>query len=65
MRGLVPQLDDLNLRQKIKVREYDENLRNMNKQQIARLSKDDICHINEIFSPHRDLFEFFGYSLHG
>ncbi len=60
---LVPQLKDLNLRQKIKVREYDENLRNMNEQQIARLSKDDIKQINEIFSPDADLLKFFQYSL--
>lgn len=65
IRGLVPQLADLNLRQRIKVREYDENLRNMNEQQIARLSKDDVCRINEIFILHRDLLESFGYSLRG
>lgn len=63
IRGLVPQLEDLSLRQKIKVREYDENLRNMNEQQIARLSKDDLKRINEIFALHRDLIESFGYSL--
>lgn len=65
IRALVPQLVDLNLRQRIKVREYDENLRNMNQQQIARLTRDDFSRINGIFAPHSDLFEFFGYSLRG
>jgi hypothetical protein len=63
IRKLVPKLDDLNLRQRIKVREYNEDLRNMNEQQITRLTTDDLGRVNEIFVPQRDLIESFGYSL--
>jgi len=63
IRQLVPKLGDLNLRQRIKVKDYDEDLRNMNEQQIARLATDDLCRINESFLPHRELIESFGYSL--
>ena len=61
---LVPELNDLTLRQRIKVRNYNEVLRNMNEQQINRLAKDDICRINEVFSKHQDVFDFFRYSLY-
>ena len=38
--GLVPELSDLTLRQRLEAWEYHKELRNMNDQQIARLSKD-------------------------
>jgi len=63
IRQLVPKLEDLRLRQRIRVREYNEDLRNMNEQQIGRLTTDDLRRINEVFRPHRDLIESFGYSL--
>jgi len=61
--GLVPELSDLTLRQRLAVWEYDEELRNMNDQQIARLSKDALAEINEVFSRDRELLDYFQYPL--
>ena len=63
IRGLVPDLSDVRLRQRLEVWEYDEELRNMNEQQIARLGQDDLRQINEVFSLHEDLLDFFHYPL--
>jgi hypothetical protein len=63
IKELVPELDDLNLRQKIKVKEYNEDLRNMNDQQIERLTGDDLEQINQVFLPEKDVLDFFDYSL--
>ena len=60
---LVPEIDDLILRRRLKVKEYDEELRDMNNQQIERLTTGDRKQINDIFSREKDLLEFFGYSL--
>ena len=38
VQSLVPELDDLTLRQRIAVKNYDETLNNMNERQIAALS---------------------------
>jgi hypothetical protein len=59
--GLVPELSDLTLRQRLEAWEYDEELRNMNDQQIARLSKDALAEINEVFSRDRELLDSFQY----
>jgi hypothetical protein len=62
--GLVPELKDVNLRQRLRVKQsYDEMLRNMNDQQIARLSGEERRQLREIFARDRDVLEFFGYSL--
>lgn len=62
--ALVPALGDVTLDQRIKVKSlYDEPLRNMNADQIARLSRDDIDAINSVFSSDHDLLESFGYRL--
>lgn len=64
IQALVPELDDVKLDQKIPVKGmYNEMLRDMNKEQIARLSVDDVNRINQIFAPHQDLLDYFGYSL--
>ncbi|NNE99296.1 MAG: hypothetical protein HKN25_09790 [Pyrinomonadaceae bacterium] len=63
IRGLVPEIDDLVLRQRIQAKTYDEELRNMNEQQIERLSTTDFEQINEVFSRNRDVLDFFEYSL--
>lgn len=61
---LVPELDDLDLAQRLSVKgQYDEPLRNMNADQIARLSDQDIATAARIFAPRRDLFEPFGYAI--
>jgi hypothetical protein len=62
--GLVPELDDVILRQRLAVKDsYDEMLRNMNDQQIARLSIDVRRQLTDVFARDRDVLEFFGYSL--
>lgn len=63
IRGLVPELTDLTLRQRLEVWEYDEELRNMNEQQIARLSPDALAEINTVFSQHREFLDYFQYPL--
>jgi hypothetical protein len=64
IQALVPELNDVRLDQKVPVKGiYDEMLRNMNEQQIARLSADDLKRVNQIFEPHQDLLDYFGYSL--
>ena len=61
---LVPALNDIQLRQKIAVKNiYSERLRNMNAEQIAQLSSQDIAILNEEFGPSEALFQFFGYHL--
>lgn len=63
IRALVPELADVNLRQRIEVWEYDEELRNMNAQQIARLTEKDLREINDVFAAHQDLLDYFHYRL--
>jgi hypothetical protein len=60
----LPILSDLTLQQTISVKgQYDEPLRNMNAQQIQRLTQKDIKIINQVLRPHQDLLAEFGYGL--
>ena len=62
--GLVPDLDDLDLTQKLAIKgTYDEPLRNMNADQIARLSHEQLDSANEIFRPNAELLSHFDYRL--
>lgn len=62
--GLVPELTDLNLTQKLAIKgTYDEPLRNMNTDQIARLTDHEIAMANEVFRPNADLLSHFDYPL--
>lgn len=62
IRNFIPELDDLRLDHRVAVkRMYDEPLRDMNADQIARLSEEDLAQLSELFSPHQDLFDSFGY----
>ena len=65
IRELVPELDDLNLRQRLPVKEstYDEMLTDMNARQIARLDAAQIATFNGVFRQHRDVLDYFGYDL--
>ena len=63
IRGLVPQIDDLVLSQRLRVKQYNEELRNMNDQQIERLSPSDLEEINKVFSRYPGVMEFFNYSF--
>ena len=65
IRKLVPELDDLNLRQRLPVKEgtYDEMLTDMNARQIARLDATQIATFNRVFQQRRDVLDYFGYDL--
>ena len=63
--GLVPELDDLVLRQRLAVKDgaYDELLNDMNTRQIERLTAGQIAAFNRVFREHRGLLEEFGYRV--
>ena len=64
IRDLVPELDDLNLRQRLPVlRRYHEILTNMNARQIARLDTGQIAAINRELQKHRAVLDHFGYEI--
>ena len=64
IRSLVPELDDLKLRQKLGVKgHYDEMLVNMNTRQIARLTSGQVATINRVFRGRRDVLDSFGYEI--
>ena len=63
VRSLVPELDDLTLRQRIAVKNYDETLTNMNERQIAALTAEEIAAFNRVFRKHRNTLDYFGYDL--
>ena len=64
IRALVPELDDLNLAQRLRVkRGYHEMLTDMNARQIARLSPAQVAVLNGVFREYRDAFDTFGYAL--
>ena len=63
IQALVPELDDLNLRQRLRVKDYDAMLTDMNARQIARLDAQDLAAFNRVFRVHRDLLDHFGYAL--
>ena len=64
IRASVPELDDLNLRQRLRVKtRYHEMLTDMNTRQIARLSPAQVAVLNGVFREYRDAFDAFGYTL--
>ena len=64
IRALVPELADLRLRQRLRVKgRYHEMLTNMNARQIARLAPAQSAGFNRVFRRHRELFDHFGYEL--
>ena len=64
IQALVPELDDLDLRQRLPVkRTYHEVLTDMNARQIARLDAGRIEAFNRVFRAHRDVLDYFGYDL--
>ena len=64
IRGLVPELEDLVLRQRLLVkRRYFEPLTNMNDRQIARLEAAEVAAMNRVFEGHRALLGHFGYKI--
>ena len=64
IQALVPELDDLDLRQRLPVkRMYHAMLTDMNARQIARLDAGRIEAFNRVFRAHRDVLDYFGYDL--
>ena len=64
IRELAPALDDLNLRQRLKVGwNYHEMLTDMNARQLARLAPGQVAAINRVFRRHRAVLEHFGYEI--
>jgi hypothetical protein len=60
----IPELKDIQLCQKIAVKGiYNEMLRNMNDEQIARLPQEALGKINSIFKEYEDLMNYFGYEF--
>ena len=63
-RRLVPELNDVELRQRLPIKgRYDEMLTDMNARQIARLDPRQIEAFNRVFRTRRDLLGHFGYEL--
>ena len=64
IRALVPELDDLDLRQRLWVKgQYHEMLIDMNARQIARLGAEDLAAFNRVFRQHEDVLAHFGYAV--
>ena len=64
IRELAPALDDLNLRQRLKVHDdYHEMLTDMNARQIARLTPGQLAAFNRVFRRHRAVLDHFGYEV--
>lgn len=60
--GLMPPLGELDLRAGAPAKGlYDEPLRDMNAQQLAALSPQDIAILNRLFEPAAELLAWFGY----
>ena len=64
VKTLVPSLADLDFDQTLAVKGmYNEPLRNMNADQLSRLSEWQYSRINEVFAHKLDVLQFFGYDL--
>ena len=63
IRGLVPQLADLNLRRRLAVKDYNERLVDMNPRQMANLGGEQLAAFNQVFRERRKLLGYFGYRL--
>ena len=64
--ALVPELDDLELRQRVPVKGwYDETLTDMNARQIASLKPWQIAAFSRVFRAYRGVLDYFGYRLLG
>lgn len=60
--AFVPELNDLNMDASVAVKgNYYEPLRNMNDQQIQRLSQEDLNDINQVFDRYLQYLQYFGY----
>lgn len=66
IRSLVPEINTLQLDQRLFIKNnYNERLRNMNMDQINRLTPEHLQVINQVFTAERDLLAHFGYDMIG
>ena len=63
IRKLAPEIDDLDLDQRLAVKGRIEGLKNMNVRQIEDLDTRQMAAVNRVFEAHRDVIEHFGYVL--
>ena len=63
IRRLVPELADLDLRQRLVAKDYHEMLTDMNDRQIANLGNGQIAAFNRVFRERRELLRHFGYAV--
>jgi len=64
VRTLVPTLDDVEFNVRVSVKGmYDEPLRTMNADSVARLSQEDRAVANSVFGEHEDALAAFGYEV--
>ncbi|MXO57601.1 sulfotransferase [Pontixanthobacter gangjinensis] len=62
--NFLPEIGPLDLAQKLAIKgTYDEPLRDMNTEQIARLSAEEIAAANEVFRPNAELLSHFDYRI--
>lgn len=64
--AFLPELNDLDVDQKFSAHNYQGKaleVSNLNTAKIAKLSKEAIQEINEIFKPEQELIAYFGYSI--
>ena len=61
---VVPELGDLRLDEAIEVKGmYYEQLRDMNEEQIGRLTQEDLDIASSVFGRHQEVLDYFGYRL--
>ena len=63
IRELAPEIDDLDLNQRLAVKGRIAVLENMNARQIEDLDARQMAAVNRVFEAHRDVIEHFGYAL--
>lgn len=64
LQQLVPGLEDIDPEAELAVKDYAAGgLRNMNEEQISRLSAQQIGHIREGLEPHGDTIALLGYAV--
>ena len=64
IQGLVPEIDDLNLRQRLLVKgKYNCLPTDFNARQISCLDAGQVALCNRVFRRHGNVFDHFGYDL--
>ena len=62
--GLIPEIDDINLRQRLLVKgKYNCLPTDFNAWQISRLDPGQVATLGRVFRRHREILDHFGYDL--